>query len=269
MHRAEVRYMTGLLEVSDLVSIFDAALMWFDKDPRQSFSNYGLHGWIIPLTRDREVRDLVHDLLLEIEGGRMRTVRSGQLQGIPQSWKQTLGDLPGNRDPRHTMVTAQALAKFAAERGEKPEFLAHLIDEKAPSVSADRPTPPEPRPAPDAKINEAIAAVYDEAEVAKEKPPNMKEGADVASVPPRGSGATRAETQGNAKTKRKPGPAPGSIARFKKPDEAVSREMKKLMRKKNLSATEAARELGDKIPGRGTLDSRVRRVVERFNRHNK
>ena len=173
--------MTELLGPSNLVSIFDAALMWFDKDPHESFSGYGLHGWIIPLTRDREVRDLVHDLLSEIESGRMRAVRSGQLHGIPQSWKQTLGDLPGNRDPRYTMVTAQALAKFAADRGEKPEFLAHLIDgllndgREVPSLSRDRPTTPELRPAPPAKINEAIAVVYDEAEVANEKPPNLKE----------------------------------------------------------------------------------------------
>jgi hypothetical protein len=173
--------MTELLGPSNLVSIFDAALMWFDKDPHESFSGYGLHGWIIPLTRDRQVRDLVHDLLSEIESGRMQALRSGQLQGIPQSWKVTLGDLPGNRDPRYTMVPAQALAELAAKRGEKPEFLAHLMDDlsnakpEVPSVSGDQPTTLELRPAPRDKINAAISAVYDDAEAAKKKAPNTKE----------------------------------------------------------------------------------------------
>src|SRR5262249_5813813 len=46
--------------------------------------------------------------------------------------------LPGNRDPRSTVVTAQALIKFAAARGEKPEFLAHLIDRSEQPNAADQ-----------------------------------------------------------------------------------------------------------------------------------
>jgi hypothetical protein len=128
--------MAELLDPTDLISVFDAALLWFDKDPRESFSSYGLHGWIIPLTRDHEVFSLAYDILSEIERGTMHAPRSARLLGIPDFWKSKLADLPGNRDPRYTMVTAATLAQFAVKRGENPHFLSHLIENLTTHIGA-------------------------------------------------------------------------------------------------------------------------------------
>src|SRR5215469_1228592 len=35
--------------------------------------------------------------------------------------------MPGGRDPSATMITVSTIVKFAAKRGDKPEFIAHLM----------------------------------------------------------------------------------------------------------------------------------------------
>ena len=44
---------------------------------------------------------------------------------------ETLGQLPGNRDPRGTAVTYRSLIEFASRRGEAPIFLDQMIDDQA------------------------------------------------------------------------------------------------------------------------------------------
>jgi hypothetical protein len=133
--------MTGLLSASDLVSVFDAALLWFDKDPDEQLLGYPYEaGWIVLLTRDREVHDLACSIMNEIEQGNMKAVRSSWLSGLPDDWKSRLG-LPGGRDPRGTTVLAGSLADFARTRRERPGFLAHLISDPATHTgAAGRPT---------------------------------------------------------------------------------------------------------------------------------
>ena len=78
------------------------------------------------LTRDREVYDLAHMLLEEIEKGLIQAKRSW-LRDIPPSWRHRLESLPGELDPRHTKVEISELVKFAIRHNLKPDFLAHLI----------------------------------------------------------------------------------------------------------------------------------------------
>jgi hypothetical protein len=111
---------------SDAISVFHAALWWFDKNPEEKLT-YGTYGWIVLLTRDREVRDIACAILSDLESGRMQAVRSSWLSGIPPSWMTPLGTLPGNLDPRETTVTLGTLAEFAKRRGDTPSFLAHVI----------------------------------------------------------------------------------------------------------------------------------------------
>jgi len=111
----------------ELISVFDAAFLWYDKDPCEKLYGYGLHGWIVLLTRDSDVRDLAFTLLFEIERGSMEVAHSSWLTDVPDPWKSRLGTIPGGRDPRGTMITVSTLAKFAAKRGHKPKCLAHLI----------------------------------------------------------------------------------------------------------------------------------------------
>ena len=110
------------------ISVFDASLLWFDENPRdEAAGGYGLHGWITLLTRNRASYDLAYELLSEIARGSIKAKQISRLAGLPQSWKETLGSLPGDLDPRGTKVAIGDLVKFAIDRNQKPEFLAHLI----------------------------------------------------------------------------------------------------------------------------------------------
>ena len=60
------------------------------------------------------------------------------------------------------------------------------------------------------------------------------------------------------------GPKPGTIDRYGKDDRALFKQMSALIKNENLTLREAAKRLCDKIKGRGTPDSRIRRVADRY-----
>ena len=63
------------------------------------------------------------------------------------------------------------------------------------------------------------------------------------------------------------GPVRGEIDRFGDADRALFPEIERLMKSQRLTSTEAVRQIPeDKLTGRGTLDSRIRRVSDRFRR---
>ena len=63
------------------------------------------------------------------------------------------------------------------------------------------------------------------------------------------------------------GPVRGKIDRFGEADRALFPEIERLMKSKRLTSTEAVRQIPEgKLAGRGTLDSRIRRVSDRFRR---
>jgi hypothetical protein len=64
--------------------------------------------------------------------------------------------------------------------------------------------------------------------------------------------------------RRRPGPRRGTIARFAEPDRALFPEMTTLIKHQHMTRSEAARKLSHKIEGRGTIDSRIRRLAERY-----
>jgi hypothetical protein len=63
------------------------------------------------------------------------------------------------------------------------------------------------------------------------------------------------------------GPVRGEIDRFGDADRALFPEIERLMQSQHLTSTEAVQQIPeDKLAGRGTLDSRIRRVSDRFRR---
>ena len=127
-----------MAEPSLTISVYEAALQWFGKNPHEGFEQYGYYGWIILLTRDREVRDVACTILSAIEARELPAVRRSYLSGIPRSFAETLGSMPGNLDPHKTMVTLDALATFAKASGETPQFLTHVVPEPASYPVPDR-----------------------------------------------------------------------------------------------------------------------------------
>jgi hypothetical protein len=116
---------------SDTISIFDASLLWFDKDPDEKLHGYGDYEWIVLLTRDHQVHDLALALLSEIAQRSMRaTSKSWLPHYIPNQWKDRLNS-PDKLDPRGTKVTFNTLVKFAKERDQRPNFLAPFMTEPA------------------------------------------------------------------------------------------------------------------------------------------
>ena len=127
-----------MAEPSLTISVYEAALQWFGKNPHEGFQQYGDYGWIILLTRDREVRDVACTILSAIEARELPAGRRSYLSGIPRSFAETLGSMPGNLDPHKTMVTLDALATFAKASGETPQFLTHVVPEPASYPVPDR-----------------------------------------------------------------------------------------------------------------------------------
>ena len=119
--------MTERYTIADTISVFDASLLWFNDNPHEDVRGYGLHGWIILLTRNRSAYDLAYELLSEIARGSIKAKQTSRVVGLPQSWKEKLGSLPGDLDPRGTRVVIGDLVKFTTDRDQKPKFLAHLI----------------------------------------------------------------------------------------------------------------------------------------------
>jgi hypothetical protein len=76
------------------------------------------------------------------------------------------------------------------------------------------------------------------------------------------------ETAAAKKPRKRPGPLPGTIDRFGAADRALFPEMTELIENKNITPGEAARLLADKISGRGDVESRIRRVAERYRLEN-
>jgi hypothetical protein len=115
---------------SDTISIFEASLLWFDKDPSEQLLDYSYGcGWIVLLTRDQEVHDLALALLSEVAEGSIRAKTKSWLPHyIPKDWKDRLNS-PGGLDPRGTNITISDLLKFANDRGQTLNFLAHLTAE--------------------------------------------------------------------------------------------------------------------------------------------
>ena len=63
------------------------------------------------------------------------------------------------------------------------------------------------------------------------------------------------------------GPVRGKIDRFGDADRALFPEIERLMKSQCLTCTEAVRQISEKkLAGRGTLESRIRRVSDRFRR---
>jgi hypothetical protein len=85
-------------------------------------------------------------------------------------------------------------------------------------------------------------------QVKSEPPSEPKQPASERAVPRRG----------------RPGPRRGTIDRFADDDRALFPAMTTLMKEKNFSPTEAARSLRNKIKGRGSENSRIRRLAKRY-----
>ena len=119
--------MTTCYKASDIIPIFDASLLWFDKKPNELPWYPGDGGWIVVLTRDQEVFDLACMLLLEIEQRLIKARKISWLRNIPESYKSKLESLPGKFDPRGTEIEIGELVKFAIRHNLKPDFLAHLM----------------------------------------------------------------------------------------------------------------------------------------------
>jgi hypothetical protein len=67
-------------------------------------------------------------------------------------------------------------------------------------------------------------------------------------------------------TSKRRGPKPGTIDRFGEADRALFSDLTNLKEAKNLTAQEAAKELGNlgKVKKRGSLDSAVLRLARRY-----
>lgn len=67
-----------------------------------------------------------------------------------------------------------------------------------------------------------------------------------------------------ATRRRRRGPRPGTIDRFAQADRALFSKMTRLIKRRHITDTEAARILSDKIEGRGVGDSKIRRLAKRY-----
>jgi hypothetical protein len=145
---------------SQTFSVLDAALLWFGMDLKR-LPHYGQHEWIVRLTRHRKVYDFACLLLSGMEKGSIKVKEASPLSQIPDSWRGTLGSMPGNLDPSRTLVDGAELVKLAIARGQKPTFLAPLLVEQTTQiVGAEHPSsvdPPKPRSARDAEIKRILA----------------------------------------------------------------------------------------------------------------
>ena len=65
-----------------------------------------------------------------------------------------------------------------------------------------------------------------------------------------------------------PGPARGTIDRFGEHDRKLFPKLEDIMRAKQCTVSEAARNLASEISGKGTEDSRIRRLSERYRTEN-
>jgi hypothetical protein len=125
---------------SEIISIFDASLLWFDKNPNELPWYPGDGGWIVVLKRDQEVFDLTCMLLWEIEQKLIKVQKRSWLRNIAESWKSDLESLPGKLDPRGTKVEIGELVEFAKRHNQKPDFLAHLIPPAATQTENQQPS---------------------------------------------------------------------------------------------------------------------------------
>jgi hypothetical protein len=92
-----------------------------------------------------------------------RRVETGAITPVKKRYM-----LDGKLDPRDTLIKTVDLVELAAERGEHPEYLAHLM----PLPDARK---ADLRAAPDARIDATIVGVYDNAEAEHRKPPNINQ----------------------------------------------------------------------------------------------
>jgi hypothetical protein len=116
-------------EIGDLISVFDAAMVYSGRHPTPNFFHKGTieehEKWLragIPKDDPRSQErirarcswDIYCELKKGIENGIIKPVRVGY-QGS------------GEIDPRRTRIRTADLAMLAAERGESPEYLRHLL----------------------------------------------------------------------------------------------------------------------------------------------
>jgi hypothetical protein len=101
-----------------------------------------------------------------------------------------------------------------------------------------------------------------------DKQPEDKAGLDRSAAQRRPAKASKSDGGAAAPPPRAAkGPVRGEIDRFGDADRALFPEIKRLMKSQRLTSTEAVRQIPeDKLAGRGTLDSRIRRVSNRFRR---
>ena len=112
---------------ADVISVFDASLLWFNKNPHEQVQGYDRFGWIVLLTRDQNVYSLACEILHGIERGDIAAVTTSWLGDIPASWASRLRSVPANRDPCRTTVTIAELINFAIKRDKSPKFISDLI----------------------------------------------------------------------------------------------------------------------------------------------
>jgi hypothetical protein len=113
---------------SDTISIFHASLLWFGKNPRELLSGYGLHGWIVLLTRDQDVYDLACTLLSQIEQGSIRAQAELGYAGFPSH-----GSLRWARFPAISILGAQRSRLATCRKCSRPRSEAEVL-----STSNDR-----------------------------------------------------------------------------------------------------------------------------------
>jgi hypothetical protein len=96
----------------------------------------------------------------------------------------------------------------------------------------------------------------------------IAEGCDVRAIWPALSAPIASTPMAALSPRAAKGPVRGEIDRFGDADRALFPEIERLMKLKQLSVTEAVRIIANehKLAGRGTLDSRIRRVSDRFRR---
>jgi hypothetical protein len=129
-----------MTDPSTEISVREAALLWFGKDPDEKLQ-YGAFSWIIQLTRDQQVRDISYEILQAIDRQQLGAVWRSWLPDMPDYWKSRLGPTPGNLDPNRTILTLGALAGWAEGRANVPSFLARMLPSPSThSGGAGRPT---------------------------------------------------------------------------------------------------------------------------------
>jgi hypothetical protein len=130
----------AFLAIGDTLTIFDAAMIYAGRHPASAF------------LRDAELaeaeqflgrgsrgedehatgRRLSWDIYCELK----RRVKSGEIKPVCAAYLSSDENDTPKIDPLRTTISIACLAELARERGDKPEFLAQLIEEPPPRTGA-------------------------------------------------------------------------------------------------------------------------------------